>query len=133
MTRLEIGVNVDVLLDALRTYFVRSAREAHNKGTHMDLDAADPEATLPEGYQPLEVQLEALEAFHTFWKGTLRTFKVKCMAAARKSKPPCQVWRCPCLRLWGHSMQCLLCFRALTRAMWGTCLSIAVKLQELAM
>lgn len=78
-------MNADRALDAVRDYFVRSAREAHNKGLYLDLNADDPESTAPEGYQPLEVQLEALEAFHTWWVGKLRLFK------ASSSPPTCKV------------------------------------------
>jgi len=75
--RLEVAVNVDAGMEALRAYFVRSTREAHNRGTFLDLDAENPEAVLPVDYQPLEVQLEAIEAFHTWWSGKLRSFKVQ--------------------------------------------------------
>ena len=77
VTAMDISVNVDNALEAMRAYFVRSTRELHNKGAFMDLNAEDPESTLPEGYQPLEMQLEALEAFHSFWSSRLRTFKVE--------------------------------------------------------
>lgn len=74
---MDVSVNVDLLFDALHEYFIRSAKEAHSRGTYLDLDAENPEHSLPEGYQPLEVQLEALETFHTWWTGKLRAFKVK--------------------------------------------------------
>ena len=73
---MEVAINIDYAMDALRSYFVRSAKEAHNKGTYLDLDAVNPESTLPNDYQPLEVQLEAIEAFHSWWSGKLQSFKV---------------------------------------------------------
>lgn len=73
---MDAALNVDFAMDALRSYFVRSAKEAHNKGTFLDLDAENPESTRPADYQPLEVQLEAIEAFHTWWSGKLQAFKV---------------------------------------------------------
>ncbi len=76
MNRLEVAINFDAALDAVRDYFGRSAREAHARGAHLDLNASNPEASAPEGYQPLEVQLEALEAFHAWWLGKMRVFKV---------------------------------------------------------
>lgn len=76
VSRLDVSINADLLFDALHDYFIRSAKEAHSRGTYLDLDSENPEGTLPEGYQPLEVQLEALESFHTWWTAALRGFKV---------------------------------------------------------
>ena len=76
ISRLDVSINADMLFDALHDYFIRSAKEAHSRGTYLDLDSDNPEGTLPEGYQPLEVQLEALESFHTWWTAALRGFKV---------------------------------------------------------
>ena len=76
VNRMDVAINIDYTMDALRSYFVRSAKEAHSKGTYLDLDAANPESTLPADYQPLEVQLEAIEAFHSWWFGKLQSFKV---------------------------------------------------------
>ena len=79
VNRLEIAINFDAGLDALRDYFARSVRESHARGTHLDLNASNPESSAPDGYQPLEVQLEALEAFHAWWVGKMRVFKVSCL------------------------------------------------------
>ncbi|KAK9816598.1 hypothetical protein WJX72_002556 [[Myrmecia] bisecta] len=78
LTTADVAVNVDAGLTALRDYFERSAREMHAKLAQ----SGDPSSAPGSPDQPLEVQLDALEAWHAWCLARLRIFKNKFRGAA---------------------------------------------------